>query len=93
MVALEAAETMVTCNAICPGWVHTPLVQKQIEDRAKEENISEGQAERELLSTGQPTMRFVRPEEIGALVVFLCGDGAISITGSSVTIDGAWSAE
>jgi 3-hydroxybutyrate dehydrogenase len=93
VVALEAAETKITCNAICPGWVHTPLVQKQIEDKAKENNISEQQAEKELLSTGQPTMRFVRPEEIGDLVVFLCSDSAISMTGSSVSIDGAWSAE
>jgi 3-hydroxybutyrate dehydrogenase len=93
VVALENAETLITCNAICPGWVHTPLVQKQIEDKAKENNISAQQAERELLSSGQPSMRFVRPEEIGALAVFLCSYNAISMTGSSVTIDGAWSAE
>jgi 3-hydroxybutyrate dehydrogenase len=93
VVALENAETMITCNAICPGWVHTPLVQKQIEDKAKENNISEQEAEKQLLETGQPTMRFVRPEEIGALVIFLCSDSAISMTGGSVTIDGAWSAE
>lgn len=93
VVAIEAANDGVTCNAICPGWVLTPLVQKQIEDRAKAENKTVQQANDELLSEKQPMKKFSTPENVGALAVFLAGDAAETITGSSYSIDGGWVAE
>jgi 3-hydroxybutyrate dehydrogenase len=93
VVALENARADITCNAICPGWVHTPLVQKQIEDKAKAENISIDEATTEILGEKTPTMRFVKPEQIGGLIVFLCGDNATNMTGEILTIDGGWTAE
>ncbi len=93
VVALEAAEANITCNAICPGWVHTPLVQKQIEDKAKEKSISVDQATAELLGEKQPNKRFVKPENIGALIVFLCDENGDAMTGEILTIDGGWTAE
>jgi 3-hydroxybutyrate dehydrogenase len=93
VVALETAELNITCNAICPGWVHTPLVQKQIEAKAKEGNISVEEAEKNLLREKQPSMRFVRPEQIAGLVVFLCGESGSAMTGEAVSIDGGWTAE
>lgn len=93
VVALENAEQQITCNAICPGWVLTPLVQKQIEDRAKKEGKSIEQGQKELLAEKQPSMRFVTPEQIGALVVFLSSEAASSITGTTQSIDGGWTAE
>jgi 3-hydroxybutyrate dehydrogenase len=92
-VALETAGSGVTCNAICPGWVLTPLVQKQVDDRAAQRNISNEQAKRELLSEKQPSGQFVTPEQIGELAVFLCSPGADQMTGVAIPIDGAWTAQ
>ncbi len=92
VVALENAETPVTCNAICPGWVKTPLVEKQIENMAKEKKISIKDAEFELLSEKQPSLRFVETDQIGGLVLFLVSKAASNITGSHLSIDGGWTA-
>ena len=91
-VALELAETGVTSNAVSPGFVWTPLVEKQIPDLAKSENISEEQAKRQVLSR-QPTNRFVSVAEVAALAAFLASDDAGSITGANYTIDGGWTAQ
>jgi 3-hydroxybutyrate dehydrogenase len=93
VVALETARTAVTCNAICPGWVLTPLVQRQIDARASELGLSSEQAKAELLAEKQPSMEFVRPEEIGALAAFLCSPAANQIRGASYVIDGGWTAQ
>jgi len=93
VVALETANTGVTCNAICPGWVLTPLVQKQIDDRAKASGKSVREEEIELLSEKQPMHQFTKPEGIGALAVFLASDAASTITGSAYSIDGGWVAQ
>jgi 3-hydroxybutyrate dehydrogenase len=93
VVALETASDGITCNAISPGWVLTPLVQKQIEDRAKAAGKTVEQASNELLSEKQPMLKFSTPENIGALAVFLAGDAAETITGSSYSIDGGWTAQ
>jgi len=93
VVALENAKQQITCNAICPGWVLTPLVQKQIDDRSKKEGISVEEASNDLLKEKQPSMRFVQPAEVAALVVYLCSDAANAITGTTVSIDGGWTAE
>src|SRR5262245_24987071 len=91
-VALELAEQGVTCNAVSPGFVWTPLVEKQIPDLAKTENISVEQAKRQVL-TRQPTNRFIAVEEVAALVAFLASEEAASITGSNYSIDGGWTAQ
>ncbi|MBC7906942.1 MAG: 3-hydroxybutyrate dehydrogenase [Rhodospirillaceae bacterium] len=93
VVALENAETLVTCNAICPGWVLTPLVQRQIDARAATEGVTVDFAARELLSEKQPSKRFTTPEQIGELTVFLCSDGAGNMTGTSLPVDGGWTAQ
>ena len=93
VVALEAANAGVTCNAICPGWVLTPLVQKQIDDRAKASGKSVREEEIALLAEKQPMHQFTKPESIGALAVFLCSDAAATITGSAYSIDGGWVAQ
>jgi 3-hydroxybutyrate dehydrogenase len=93
VVAIEAANAGVTCNAICPGWVLTPLVQKQIEDRAKSSGKTVKQEEIALLSEKQPMHAFTRPESVGALAVFLSSDAAATITGSAYSIDGGWVAQ
>ena len=93
VVALETAQTRITCNAICPGWVLTPLVQKQIDARAAKESISVERAKTDLLSEKQPSREFATPEQIGALAVFLCSDAAAQIRGAALPIDGAWSAQ
>ena len=93
VVAIEAANDGVTCNAICPGWVLTPLVQKQIDDRAKASGKSARDEEIALLAEKQPMHQFTKPESIGALAVFLCSDGAATITGSAYSIDGGWVAQ
>jgi 3-hydroxybutyrate dehydrogenase len=93
VVALETASTDITCNAICPGWVHTPLVQKQIEAKAKEQNISVEQATGQLLEEKQPKKRFNTPETIGSMVVFLCGENGIAMTGEILSMDGGWTAQ
>jgi 3-hydroxybutyrate dehydrogenase len=91
-VALENAKTGVTCNAICPGWVLTELVKKQIALRAQTQGISYEQAQQNLIAT-EPTGRFSTPEEMGALAVFLCGEHAGNITGASFCSDGGYTAQ
>jgi len=93
VVALETAKSGITCNAICPGWVKTPLVEKQIAARAQAERIPFAEAEHGLLAEKQPTERFTTVEQIGALAVFLCNDGAANITGTAIPIDGGWTAQ
>ncbi len=93
VVAIETANTGVTCNAICPGWVYTPLVQKQVEARAKAAGMTIEQAKEELLREKQPMLRFTTPQEIGGLAVFLCGGSAATMTGASVSVDGGWTAQ
>lgn len=93
VVALETAGSGVTCNAICPGWVLTPLVQNQIDAIAAKNNLTNDQASQKLLSEKQPSKQFASPEEIGGLAVFLCSDAARQITGSSYSIDGGWTAQ
>ncbi|MDZ4837835.1 MAG: 3-hydroxybutyrate dehydrogenase [Candidatus Melainabacteria bacterium] len=93
VVALETAETGITVNAICPGWVRTPLVEKQISDRASRDGISQEAAAIQLLAAKQPSKRFVEVDEIGDTVVFLASDAAANITGTSISIDGGWTAQ
>ena len=93
VVALETATTGITCNAICPGWVLTPLVQKQIDERASRERIPVEQAKAELLAEKQPSHEFATPEQLGALAVFLCTDAAAQITGAALPVDGGWTAQ
>lgn len=93
VVAMETANAGVTCNAICPGWVLTPLVQQQIDARAKASGKSVRDEEIALLSEKQPMHQFTKPESIGALAVFLCSDAAATITGSAYSIDGGWVAQ
>jgi 3-hydroxybutyrate dehydrogenase len=93
VVAIEAANDGVTCNAICPGWVLTPLVQAQIEARAKAAGKTFEQAKNELVAEKQPMLQYTTPENIGALAVFLAGDAAATITGSAYSIDGGWTAQ
>jgi 3-hydroxybutyrate dehydrogenase len=92
-VALECADTGVTCNAICPGWVLTPLVQKQIEARAAEQKISVEQARNALLGEKQPQLQFTTPEQLAALAVFLCSPAAANMQGSQLVSDGGWTAQ
>jgi 3-hydroxybutyrate dehydrogenase len=91
-VALEVAETGITCNAICPGYTLTPLVQGQVESQAKLHNLPHDRVIKEIILATQPTKRFVEIEDIAALAVFLCGDSAKSITGAALPIDGGWTA-
>lgn len=93
VAALETAGSNITCNAICPGWVLTPLVEKQIRERASREKISVDQAKAELLSEKQPSREFATPDQIGALSVFLCSDAAAQITGAALPVDGGWTAQ
>ncbi|WP_276862314.1 MULTISPECIES: 3-hydroxybutyrate dehydrogenase [Haematobacter] len=91
-VALEGAEQGVTANAICPGYVLTPLVEKQIPETAAARGISENEVIRDVLLAAQPTRRFVRPGQIGALTAFLCSPAASEITGAAIPVDGGWTA-
>lgn len=93
VVALETATTGITCNAICPGWVLTPLVQKQIDDLAAREKLTADAARARLLGEKQPSQEFATPEQIGALVVFLCSDAAAQIRGATLPVDGGWLAQ
>ncbi|MBY3360050.1 3-hydroxybutyrate dehydrogenase [Rhizobium laguerreae] len=90
--ALELAESGITVNAICPGYVLTPLVEKQIPDTARARGISEEQVKTEVLLTAQPTREFVKADEIGALALYLAGEHAGQITGTHISIDGGWTA-
>jgi 3-hydroxybutyrate dehydrogenase len=93
VAALELAPHGITCNAICPGWVLTPLVQAQIDARAAAESRSVADVGTSLLSEKQPLAAFTRPDQIGALAVFLCSDAASTITGTPLSIDGGWTAQ
>ncbi len=92
-IALEVATTGITSNAICPGWVLTPLVQKQIDDRAAREGISVDKAKLDLLSEKQPSLEFVTPEQLGALAVFLCSAAGNNVRGVAWAVDGGWTAQ
>jgi 3-hydroxybutyrate dehydrogenase len=92
-VALETATSGITVNAICPGWVLTPLVQKQIDDRAAREGIAVAQAERDLLGEKQPSLQFTTPAQLGELAVFLCSAAAANIKGQAWAMDGGWTAQ
>jgi 3-hydroxybutyrate dehydrogenase len=93
VTAIETANQGITCNAICPGWVLTSLVQRQIEARAGAEGIAVEQASADLLREKQPMLAFTTPEKIAALAVFLCGEAASTITGAALSIDGGWVAQ
>jgi 3-hydroxybutyrate dehydrogenase len=92
VTALEGAEHGITCNAICPGYVWTPLVEKQIDDQARSHGIPREQVVRDVMLVNQPTKKFATVEEIGALTAFLCGEAAASITGTALPVDGGWTA-
>ncbi|MGQ7249514.1 3-hydroxybutyrate dehydrogenase [Halomonas sp. V046] len=91
-IALEVAEQGITANAICPGYVLTPLVQKQIPDTAKARGISEESVIRDVLLANQPTREFVTTEQLAATALFLCSDGAAAMTGIALPVDGGWTA-
>lgn len=93
VVAMETANSGITCNAICPGWVLTPLVQQQVDARAKASGQSNEEAKVALVSEKQPMHEFTKPENIGALAVFLASDAAATMTGSAYSIDGGWTAQ
>jgi 3-hydroxybutyrate dehydrogenase len=93
VTALETAHTGVTCNAICPGWVLTPLVQKQVDARSVEQGISNEAAKKSLLSEKQPSGEFVTPEQLGELAVFLSSDAASQVRGVAWNMDGGWVAQ
>ena len=93
VVALENAQTGITCNAICPGWVLTPLVQKQVDARAEREKITNEQAKHDLVAEKQPSGNFVTPEQLAALAVFLCGQDASEVRGAAWNMDGGWTAQ
>ena len=91
-IALEVAEKGITCNAICPGYVLTPLVMQQIPDTAKARGITEEQVKRDVLLAAQPTKQFVTVEQVAGTAVFLCTDAAASITGTNISVEGGWTA-
>jgi 3-hydroxybutyrate dehydrogenase len=92
-VALETATTPVTCNAICPGWVLTPLVQKQVDARAAADGVDNAEATRRLLSEKEPSQQFTTPEELAAMAVFMCSPAAGNLRGTAVNMDGGWVAQ
>jgi 3-hydroxybutyrate dehydrogenase len=92
VIALETAEQGITCNAICPGYVYTPLVEAQIDGQAKAHGIAREQVIRDVLLAQQPNKRFATVEELGALTAFLASDAAASITGTALPVDGGWTA-
>lgn len=93
VTALENATSGVTCNAICPGWVLTPLVQKQVDARAAVQHISTDEATKQLLGEKEPSMQFTTPQELGALAVFLCSEAANNVRGVAWNMDGGWAAQ
>jgi 3-hydroxybutyrate dehydrogenase len=92
VVALETAEENITCNAICPGFVRTSLVEGQIDEQAKAHGLPRDRVVSEVILASQPSKRFVEVEELGALAVFLCSDAGRSITGAALSVDGGWTA-
>lgn len=92
-VALETATSGVTVNAICPGWVLTPLVQKQVDARAAQDGVDTAEATRRLLGEKQPSLSFTTPAQLGSLAVFLCSDAAANVRGQAWAMDGAWTAQ
>jgi 3-hydroxybutyrate dehydrogenase len=93
VVALETAQSSITCNTICPGYVWTPLVERQIEDQARTHGVSREKVIADVLLKAQPNKRFAETSEIGALTAFLCSEAAGSITGAAVSVDGGWTAQ
>ncbi|MBR0693961.1 3-hydroxybutyrate dehydrogenase [Bradyrhizobium lablabi] len=93
VVGLETAGSGVTCNAVCPGWVLTPLVEKQINDIASQKGISHEEAAKDLLAEKQPSSDFVSPAQLGGTVAFLCSAAADQITGTTISVDGGWTAQ
>jgi 3-hydroxybutyrate dehydrogenase len=93
VTALELATTGVTCNAICPGWVLTPLVQKQVDARAAEHKLSNEEAKKQLLAEKEPSLQFTTPEELGELAVFFCSEAAKNVRGAAWNMDGGWAAQ
>ncbi|MCW5652776.1 3-hydroxybutyrate dehydrogenase [Hydrogenophaga sp.] len=93
VTALENATTGVTCNAICPGWVLTPLVQKQVDAKAQAQGLSNEEATRQLLGEKEPSMQFTTPEELGELAVFFCSKAADNVRGVAWNMDGGWAAQ
>ena len=93
VTALENATSGVTCNAICPGWVLTPLVQKQVDAKAQALGISDEEAKKHLLGEKEPSMQFTSPEELGALAVFFCSPAGNNIRGVAWNMDGGWTAQ
>ncbi|MBT1443945.1 3-hydroxybutyrate dehydrogenase [Shewanella sp. JM162201] len=93
VVALECAEQGITANAICPGWVDTPLINKQIEAIASSRNLSRSDARYQLITAKQPLPEMLDPRQIGEFVLFLCSDAARGITGAALTMDGGWTAQ
>ncbi|MCA6217509.1 3-hydroxybutyrate dehydrogenase [Ideonella sp. B7] len=91
--ALETATTGVTANAICPGWVLTPLVQKQVDARAAANGLSNEEAKRQLLAEKEPSLQFTTPEELGAMAVFMCSPAAHNLRGAAINMDGGWVAQ
>ena len=91
--ALETATSGVTCNAICPGWVLTPLVQKQVDARAAADGVDNEEAKRRLLAEKQPSLQFTTPEQLGEVALFLCSQAAANMQGMSLNIDGGWVAQ
>jgi 3-hydroxybutyrate dehydrogenase len=93
VTALETATTGITCNAICPGWVLTPLVQKQVDARAASAGVSNEEAKKQLLAEKEPSLQFTTPEELGELAVFFCSDAAKNVRGVAWNMDGGWAAQ
>src|SRR5207249_12307411 len=93
VTALETATTGITCNAVCPGWVLTPLVLRQIDDLAEREGLSVTDAKGALLAEKQPSIEFATPDQIGAAVAFLCSEAAAQIRGRALSVDGGWLAQ
>jgi len=93
VIALECSEQGITANAICPGWVDTPLINQQISDIAEKESVEFDQAKYNLVTAKQPLPEMMNPRQIGEFILFLCSDSARSITGSSLPMDGAWTAQ
>ena len=93
VTALETATTGVTCNAICPGWVLTPLVQKQVDARATQLGLSNEEAKKQLLAEKEPSLQFTTPEELGELAVFFCSPAANNVPGVAWNMDGGWAAQ